>query len=96
MNSTFAYVQFPPQETLGECKMCTQLNGVVKEKTRHICRSQISTSFHMSLRHLFTSEVTTFPPNSDKPISSFNNNSQAENILMFTATSKFQVSFFKI
>ena len=49
-----------PQETLGEFKMCTQLNAVVKEQTKPTCTSQISPIFHMSPRHLFTSEVTTF------------------------------------
>ena len=40
--------------------MCTQLNDIVEEQTKPTCTSQISPIFHVSPRHLFTSEVTTF------------------------------------
>lgn len=49
-----------PQETLGKHKMCTRLNEVVREHTKHTPISQISPIFRMSPRHLFTSEVTAF------------------------------------
>lgn len=40
--------------------MCTRLNEVVREHTKHRRISQLSPIFRMSPRHLFTSEVTAF------------------------------------